>query len=68
MPGREFDAEEFVCDLDAGKYDISLREEIQKLSPDQLRAVAETLIRTRQRHHNAPRKWREKPDLDSGTA
>ena len=67
MPGKEFDAE-FVCDLDGGKYDVFLRDAVQKLSLDQLREVAETLIRTRQRHHDAARKLRQKPVLDSGTA
>jgi hypothetical protein len=48
MSRSEFDAEKFVRDLDAGKYDDAIHEEIKKLSIHQLRAVAETLIRARE--------------------
>jgi hypothetical protein len=43
-----FDAEQFVRDLDAGAYDTDIWSEINYLNIEQLREVAEELIRMRQ--------------------
>jgi hypothetical protein len=50
-----FDAKKFVLDLNAGKYDEEIHEQIRSLSTDQLQAVAETLIRMRKDRDEAAR-------------
>ena len=53
MPEEQFDAKQFVRDLDAGGYDATIHEEIKKLSPEQLKQIAETLILMRQKLRDA---------------
>jgi hypothetical protein len=42
-----FDAEQFICDLDAGTCETDIGSEIDKLNYEQLGEVAEALIRMR---------------------